>query len=60
MKRIMSAVLAGAVSAGMAAGTRADTADGASLVGKSWEEVVAQARGGTVNWFLWGGSDNIN
>lgn len=38
----------------------ADTADGEALIGKSWEEVVDMARGGTVNWFLWGGSDNIN
>ena len=38
----------------------ADTADGESLIGKPWEEVVEMARGGTVNWFLWGGSDNIN
>lgn len=38
----------------------ADTADGDSLIGTSWEEVVETARGGTVNWFMWGGSDTIN
>jgi putative spermidine/putrescine transport system substrate-binding protein len=38
----------------------ADTADGQSLIGKPWSEVTDMARGGTVNWFLWGGSDNIN
>lgn len=38
----------------------ADTADGDSLIGQSWEHIVKQARGGEVNWFLWGGSDNIN
>ncbi len=38
----------------------ADTADGESLIGKSWEDITAMARGGEVNWFLWGGSDNIN
>lgn len=38
----------------------ADTADGDSLIGKSWDEVVEAARGGTVNWFMWGGSDTIN
>ena len=27
---------------------------------KNWEEVVDAARGGTVNWFMWGGADNIN
>lgn len=38
----------------------ADTADGEALIGKPWEDIVEMARGGTVNWFLWGGSDNIN
>ena len=38
----------------------ADTADGKSLIGKSWNEVTGMARGGEVNWFLWGGSDDIN
>ena len=60
MNRALGVILAGAVSTAMVAGARADTADGASLIGKPWEEVVAQARGGTVNWFLWGGSDGIN
>jgi len=40
--------------------SQADTADGKSLIGKSWDDVTAMARGGEVNWFLWGGSDNIN
>ena len=43
-----------------ASAAQADTADGESLNGKPWEEIVEMARGGTVNWFLWGGSDNIN
>ena len=38
----------------------ADTADGEALLGMSWDEIVDTARGGEVNWFLWGGSDNIN
>lgn len=38
----------------------ADTADGEALNGMAWDEVVELARGGEVNWFLWGGSDNIN
>ena len=37
-----------------------DTTDGSLLIGKPWEEVVDMARGGEVNWFLWGGSDGIN
>ncbi|PHQ71891.1 MAG: ABC transporter substrate-binding protein [Sneathiella sp.] len=27
---------------------------------KNWDEIVAAAKGGTVNWFMWGGADNIN
>lgn len=38
----------------------ADTADGSMLIGKDWDAVVEMAKGGTVNWFLWGGADNIN
>ena len=38
----------------------ADTADGTALIGQDWETVVEMARGGEVNWFLWGGADNIN
>jgi putative spermidine/putrescine transport system substrate-binding protein len=38
----------------------ADTADGEALKGMTWDQVVDQARGGTVNWFMWGGADNIN
>lgn len=39
---------------------RADTSDGAALIGQDWERIVELARGGEVNWFLWGGADNIN
>lgn len=27
---------------------------------KKWDEVVAAAKGSSVNWFMWGGADNIN
>lgn len=27
---------------------------------ESWDAVVEAARGGTVNWYMWGGSDSIN
>lgn len=40
--------------------SQADTADGESLIGKSWDDITSMARGGEVNFFLWGGSDNIN
>ncbi|HEX9858264.1 MAG TPA: ABC transporter substrate-binding protein, partial [Paracoccaceae bacterium] len=38
----------------------ADTADGAALTAMPWAEVEALAKGSTVNWFMWGGSDTIN
>lgn len=38
----------------------ADTADGEALTGKTWDQIVEEAQGGTVNWFMWGGADNIN
>jgi putative spermidine/putrescine transport system substrate-binding protein len=39
---------------------QADSADGAALIAMPWDQVVEAARGGTVNWFMWGGSDTIN
>jgi len=44
----------------MPASSIADTADGEALNGMAWDEIVEMAKGGEVNWFLWGGSDNIN
>ncbi len=41
-------------------GAQADTVDGDQLVGQPWDDIVSMAKGGEVNWFLWGGSDNIN
>lgn len=38
----------------------ADTSDGETLKAMTWEQIVEEARGGTVNWFMWGGADNIN
>ena len=38
----------------------ADTPDGAALIGQDWAGIVEAARGGEVNFFLWGGSDTIN
>ena len=55
---IRAAVWAGAF--GLAQKAMADTADGAALIGQDWDAVVEMARGGEVNWFLWGGADNIN
>ncbi len=55
MKR-MAGVLA--VAAATAFGTHA-VADDLPGFG-SWDEVVEQAHGQTVFWYMWGGSDNIN
>jgi len=38
---------------------QAQTADDA-LATMSWDQIVAEARGDTVTWFMWGGSDTIN
>lgn len=37
-----------------------DTAESTALIGQNWEAIVAEARGGEVNWFMWGGAENIN
>ena len=34
--------------------------DGPARTALGWDEILAEARGGTVNWFMWGGSDSIN
>lgn len=60
MKNLARAILLASAVALAAPPSYADTADGQSLIGKPWEEIVETARGGTVNWFMWGGSDTIN
>ncbi|MFC3086117.1 ABC transporter substrate-binding protein [Tabrizicola soli] len=44
----------------LSAAALADTADGEALKAMGWDQIVNEARGGTVNWFMWGGADNIN
>ena len=58
--KLLAKIAALAGSAALAPMAMADTADGEALKSMSWDEVVEMARGGEVNWFLWGGSDNIN
>jgi putative spermidine/putrescine transport system substrate-binding protein len=43
-----------------ASAAKAGTADDGGLIGKDWPAIVEAARGGEVNWFLWGGADSIN
>jgi putative spermidine/putrescine transport system substrate-binding protein len=57
MRRLTLAALLGTT---LAAPAIADTADGAALIGQDWKAIVEMARGGEVNWFMWGGADNIN
>jgi putative spermidine/putrescine transport system substrate-binding protein len=44
----------------MTTAVQADAADGEALKAMTWDQVLEEARGGTVNWFMWGGADNIN
>ncbi len=53
MLRILAVVLL------VAAPAEAQTTDDTLLSG-TWDQIVAEAEGGTVNWFMWGGSDQIN
>jgi putative spermidine/putrescine transport system substrate-binding protein len=52
--------LASLLAIAIASAAPADTADGTALIGRDWQEIVALARGGEVNFFMWGGSDSIN
>jgi putative spermidine/putrescine transport system substrate-binding protein len=54
MLRSLSALLL------MSTAALADTADGDALKAMTWDQIVQEARGGTVNWFMWGGADTIN
>lgn len=60
MTRIMRCSALAALLCATALPALADTADGAALIGKPWAEIEAMAKGGSVNWFMWGGSDTIN
>ena len=44
----------------LTAAASADTADGEALKAMTWDQITEEARGGTVNWFMWGGADTIN
>ena len=54
-KTLIGAVAATALLAGSAAAQDSD-----EVLAMSWDDIVAAADGGTVNWFMWGGSDTIN
>lgn len=52
LRRIASVLL-------LATAAEAQTSDEA-LKAMTWDEIVAEARGDSVTWFMWGGSDTIN
>ena len=54
-KTLVGAVAATALLVGGAAAQDRD-----EVLAQSWDDIVAAADGGTVNWFMWGGSDTIN
>ncbi|MGQ0564205.1 MAG: ABC transporter substrate-binding protein [Gemmobacter sp.] len=58
MKKLVLAALL--TSSALAMPAWADTADGTALNAMTWDQVLAEAKGGQVNWFMWGGADNIN
>lgn len=60
MKNLLKATLLATTMSIASMNAFADTADGEALISKSWEDITAMAKGGEVNWFMWGGSDTIN
>jgi putative spermidine/putrescine transport system substrate-binding protein len=44
----------------MTAAAHGQTSPDNALKSMPWDQIVAEARGDTVNWFMWGGADNIN
>ena len=65
LRRILgAAIVAVLVAPGAWAGGRRESGAADSFAGRfdsmSWEEIEAEARGQTVYWYMWGGSDLIN
>lgn len=52
--------LLGAVAATALFVSGAAAQDSDQVLAQSWDDILAAADGGTVNWFMWGGSDTIN
>ena len=60
-RRILLALLAAVAAIALAGcGGTAPAAADRTFTQADWESVTAAARGTTVNWYLWGGSDAIN
>ena len=61
---VSSAAPASVIASGTAAGGTSATGSAAlgtgAINGMTWDQVLAKAKGGTVNWFLYGGSQATN
>ena len=60
MKNLSLLALMVSTSAWISPACAADTADGNKLAKMEWPAIEDMARGSEVNWFMWGGADNIN
>lgn len=59
MKKLIS-VAAAVATLAISVPSLAQSMDGEAVLKMNWQEVVEAAKGGEVNFFHWGGSDNIN
>lgn len=57
---LSTATFLGAIATSCASRSIPSELQAADLTTLSWDEITEQARGSTVNWAMWGGSDNIN
>ncbi len=57
---LSTAAFLGAIATSCTNRSTSSTSEDLDLSTASWDEIVAQAQGTTVNWAMWGGSDNIN
>ncbi len=53
-------LLAVAIALSLSFSAQTVRSQGQDITKMSWDEIVAAAKGGTVNWYMWGGSDLIN
>lgn len=60
MKKPIGVLLGTALAASLMLSHGPAVRAGDDVLSKSWDDIVKAADGGTVNWFMWGGSDSIN
>ena len=59
-RRLLMAALALVVLTVSACGTSSSRSDAGSVDAADWDAVLAQAKGQTVNWYMYGGDDTLN